>query len=146
MRKFDMELMVGIFIAAGLICLSYLTIKLGKMEVMGAKGYEIHAVFSNSGGLKPGSPVIIAGVDVGRVKQISLEHYQARTVLHVTADVKIQEDAIASVRTKGLIGEKYIEIAPGGSEKTLPPGGTIRETEPAVDLEQLLSKYIFGKI
>jgi phospholipid/cholesterol/gamma-HCH transport system substrate-binding protein len=61
-------------------------------------------------------------------------------------DVKIQEDAIASIKTKGLIGEKDIEITPGGSEKLIGPGGKIRETQPSVDLEELLSKYIFGKI
>ena len=146
MKKFDLELMVGLFILAGIICLGYLSIKLGKMEVLGGKGYEVYAIFSNIGGLRTGSSIEIAGVDVGRVKSITLDNYQARVVLNLPWSLKIQEDAIASVKTKGLIGEKYIEITPGGSEKVIEPGGRMRETQPAVDLEELISKFVFGKI
>lgn len=146
MKRFDLELMVGLFIIAGIICLGYLSIKLGKMEVVGGKGYEIYAIFSNIGGLRTGSSIEIAGVDVGRVKRIILDNYQAHVVLDLPWSVKIQEDAIALVKTKGLIGEKYIEITPGGSEKIIQPGGRIRETQPAVDLEELISKFAFGKI
>jgi phospholipid/cholesterol/gamma-HCH transport system substrate-binding protein len=146
MKKFDLELMVGLFILAGIICLGYLSIKLGKMEVLGGKGYEVYAVFSNIGGLKTGSSIEVAGVDVGRVKSITLDNYQAYVVLNLPWSLKIQEDAIASVKTKGLIGEKYIEITPGGSEKVIGPGGRMRETQPAVDLEELISKFVFGKI
>jgi phospholipid/cholesterol/gamma-HCH transport system substrate-binding protein len=146
MRKFDIELAVGLFLIAGIVCLGYLSIKLGKMEVLGSKGYDVHAVFANCGGLKTGSGILIAGVDIGRVKSITLKDYQAQVVLNLPWDVKIQEDAIASVRTKGLIGEKYVEITPGGSDKLIPPGGQIRDTESAIDFEQLISKYVFGKI
>jgi len=146
MKKFDLELMVGLFILAGIICLGYLSIKLGKMEVLGGKGYEVYAIFSNIGGLKTGSSIEVAGVDMGRVKSITLDNYQARVVLNLPWSLKIQEDAIASVKTKGLIGEKYIEITPGGSEKVIEPGGRMRETQPAVDLEELISKFVFGKI
>jgi phospholipid/cholesterol/gamma-HCH transport system substrate-binding protein len=85
-------------------------------------------------------------VEVGRVKQIFLDDYEAKVVMNLPVDLKIQEDAIASIKTKGLIGEKYIEISAGGSEKILKPGDVIRETEPAVDLEQLISKFVFGKL
>jgi phospholipid/cholesterol/gamma-HCH transport system substrate-binding protein len=146
MKKIDLELSVGLFIIAGIICLGYLSVKLGKMEVLGSKGYEVYALFSNSGGLKTGSSVVIAGVDVGRVKGITLEDYQARVILNLPENMNIQEDAIASIKTRGLIGEKYIEITPGGSEKLIPPGGRIRETQPAVDLEELISNFVFGKI
>jgi phospholipid/cholesterol/gamma-HCH transport system substrate-binding protein len=146
MKRFDLELMVGLFIIAGIICLGYLSIKLGKLEVVGGKGYEIYAIFSNIGGLRTGSSIEIAGVDVGRVKSITLDDYQAQVILSLPWTLKIQEDAIALVKTKGLIGEKYIEITPGGSEKIIQPGGRIRETQPAVDLEGLISKYAFGKI
>jgi phospholipid/cholesterol/gamma-HCH transport system substrate-binding protein len=146
MKKFDLEFVVGLFIIAGIICLGYLSIKLGKMEIVGERGYNIYALFSNVGGLKTGSPIVIAGVDVGRVKSISLENYQARVVLSLPRDIKIQEDAIATVKAKGLIGEKYIEITPGGSEKIIKPGGRIRETQSSIDLEELLSKFVFGKI
>jgi phospholipid/cholesterol/gamma-HCH transport system substrate-binding protein len=146
MKKFDIELMVGLFIIAGVICLGYLSIKLGKMEILGGKGYDLQATFSNSGGLKVDSGIIIAGVEIGHVKSITLENYQANVVMSLPWGLKIQEDAIASIRTKGLIGEKYVDITPGGSDKTIPPGGKIRETQPAVDLEELISKYVFGKI
>jgi len=146
MKKFDLELTVGLFIIAGIICLGYLSIKLGKMEVVGERGYQIYGVFSNVGGLKNGSSVEIAGVKVGRVKSITLYNYQARVVLSLPKNVKLQEDAIVSIKTKGLIGEQYIEITPGGSEKIINPGGQIRETQSAVDLEELISKFVFGKI
>lgn len=146
MKKFDLELVVGLFIIVGVVCLGYLSIKLGKMEIVGERGYNIYALFNNVGGLKSGSPIVIAGVDVGRVKSITIENYQARVVFSLPRDIKIQEDAIATVKAKGLIGEKYIEITPGGSEKIIKPGGRIRETQSSVDLEELLSKFVFGKI
>jgi phospholipid/cholesterol/gamma-HCH transport system substrate-binding protein len=146
MKKFDLELIVGLFIIIGIICLGYLSIKLGKMEILGEKGYEVYAEFSNVGELKIGSSIVIAGVDVGRVKRITLDNYKARVVLNLPEGLKIQEDSIVSIKTKGLIGEKYIEITPGGSEKIIQPGGRIRETQPAVDLEELISKLAFGKI
>lgn len=146
MKKFDIELAVGLFVLAGFLCLGYLSIRLGKMEVVGAKGYELHAIFSNSGGIKQGSTIVIAGVEVGRVKNITLENYQARVTLSLPREVKIQEDAIASIKTKGLVGEKYVEITPGGSETFISPGGRIRETQPSVDLEELISKLVFEKI
>ncbi|MBW1921917.1 MAG: outer membrane lipid asymmetry maintenance protein MlaD [Deltaproteobacteria bacterium] len=146
MRKLDLELAVGVFMIAGILCLGYLSIKLGRMEVLGGDGYEIEAVFSNVGGLKTGSSVVIAGVEVGRVKKVVLDDYEARTVIALPTNLKIQEDAIASVKTKGLIGEKYVEITPGGSDRVLKPGERIRETQSAVDLEQLISNYVFGKL
>jgi phospholipid/cholesterol/gamma-HCH transport system substrate-binding protein len=146
MKKIDLELAVGLFIIAGILCLGYLSIKLGRMEIMGERGYEIYGVFSNIGGLKVGSSIEIAGVNVGRVKSIVLDDFQARVVLNFPKDLPIQEDAIASIKTRGLIGEKYIEISPGGSERVIKPGGRIRETQPAVDMEELISKFVFGKI
>jgi phospholipid/cholesterol/gamma-HCH transport system substrate-binding protein len=146
MRRFDVELSVGLFIIAGLICLGYLSIRLGKMEIMGGESYEIYGLFSNTGGLKSGSTIMIAGVSVGRVKSITLEDYQARVVLNIPEGLEIQEDAIASIKTKGLIGDKFIEITPGGSEEIIQPGGRIRETLPAVDIEQLISNYVFGDL
>jgi phospholipid/cholesterol/gamma-HCH transport system substrate-binding protein len=89
---------------------------------------------------------VIAGVDVGRVKHVALDNFQARIVLNLPWNVKIQEDAIVSIKTKGLIGEKYVEITPGGSEKIIPPGGRVKETQPPIDLEELISKFVFGKI
>jgi phospholipid/cholesterol/gamma-HCH transport system substrate-binding protein len=146
MKKFDLELAVGLFIIAGILCLGYLSIKLGKIEIVGKKGYEIYAVFSNVGGLKVGSSIEIAGVNVGRVTSIALDNYQAHVVLNFPNGIKIQEDAIASVKTRGLIGEKYVEVTPGGSEEIIKPGGRILETQPPIDVEELISKFVFGKV
>ena len=146
MKKFDLELAVGLFMILGIVCLGYLSVKLGGVDFLGNQGYELDAVFSNSGGLKPGSSVVIAGVNVGRVKGVLLDNYEARVSMAVPEGLKIQEDAIASIKTRGLIGEKYVEITPGGSEEILKPGDRIRDTQPPIDLEQLISSYIFGKI
>ena len=146
MRRLDIELAVGLFIIVGIICLGYLSIKLGKMEVFGGAGYDIHAYFSDSGGLRTGSAVEIAGVEVGRVKKITLEDYQAKVMIRLSQDLEIQEDAIASIKSKGLIGEKYIDIAPGGAEELIEPGGRIYDTQSAVDFEELISRFVFGKV
>ncbi len=143
MKKLDLELTVGVFVLVGIGCLAYLSITLGGMEVLGGGRYELRATFANVGGLKTGSSVTVAGVAVGRVKQITREDYEAAVVLAIDDAVKIQEDAVASIRTKGLIGEKLIEISPGASDELLKPGDEIRETQPAVDLESLISKYMF---
>jgi phospholipid/cholesterol/gamma-HCH transport system substrate-binding protein len=146
MKKFNTEFFVGLFMIAGIVCLGYLSVKIARMEILGIKGYEVQAAFSNSGGLKTGSGIAIAGVEVGRIKSIMLRDYQAEIVMNVRNEVKLQEDAIAAIKTKGLIGEKYIEITPGASEKMIPAGGRIRETLPPVDFEQLISQYVFGKV
>ncbi len=147
MKKLDLETAVGFFLLIGILCLAYITVKLGRLEVVGGRTYVLYADFEKAGGIKPGSSIEIAGVEVGRVKSVALDKdYQALVGLEIRADVKIQEDAIASVRTKGLIGEQYVSIAPGASDKILEPGGKIRETESAVDIEELISKYAFGKV
>ncbi len=146
MKKFDLELSVGLFMILGILCLGYLSVKLGKLEVLGSQGYQVEATFSNGGGIKSGSSVVIAGVEIGRVKQVRLDDYQALVVMDLLTEVKIQEDAIASIKTRGLIGDKYIEITPGGSEQLIGSGGKIRDTQSAVDLEGLISNYVFGKL
>lgn len=144
--KIDLELTVGIFIIAGIICLGYLSIRLAKMEIIGGNGYEIYAIFSDIGGLKVGSPVVIAGMDVGKIKDIQMQNYEAKVIMQLPDDIEIQEDAIASIKTRGLIGEKYLQITPGGTDEVIKPGGRIRETVPAFDMEELISKYAFGNV
>ena len=146
MNRFDIHLTVGLFVIAGLICLGYLSVRLGGVDLFKNNGYELYALFSNSGGIKSGSQIMIAGVEVGRIRGVELDDYQAKIMLAVRNNVKIHEDAIASIKTRGLVGEKYIEITPGGSEKMLDPGDRIRETESAIDIEQLISNYVFGKM
>jgi len=137
---------VGMFLVLGILALGYLSIKLGRVSFLGNTGYPVTVEFPSVGGLKAGSSVEIAGVEIGRVESIGLADYQARVVLRLKRDVQLQEDSIASIKTKGLIGEKYVRISPGGSDKIIPPNGRIREVEAPVDFEELLSKYIFGKV
>lgn len=146
MRRTPLELGVGVFVLIGILALGWLSVKLGRVDLIGGRGYVLVADFPSVGGLKPGSTVEIAGVEVGRVDTIRLHDYQARVVMRMNQGVQIQEDSIASIKTKGLIGEKFIRISPGGSEKILPPNGRLKEVEPPVDFEELLSKYIFGKV
>jgi phospholipid/cholesterol/gamma-HCH transport system substrate-binding protein len=146
MKKFDLELSVGIFLLIGIFCLGYLSIKLARMEILGEGGYDIHAAFTNVGGLKKGASVVIAGVEVGRVKSIAMVDYEAKVILTLPNTLEIQEDAIASIKTKGLIGEKFIQITPGGADEILKSGDRIRDTLPALDVEELISKFVFGKI
>lgn len=146
MKKFSAEFWVGLFMIVGILCLAYLSIKLGRMEIIGDRGYKLYAEFSEIGGLKNGASVEIAGVEVGRVKNISLSDYQAMVEMQINTGVNIQEDAIAAVKTKGLLGEKYIQVSPGGSDEIIPPEGKIRETQPPLDLERAIGNFIFGKI
>jgi len=147
MRRSVVDLSVGIFILIGLVALGWMSVKLGKIDLFGTRGYTLTADFPSVGGLKAGSSVEIAGVEVGRVNAIVLDKdFQARVVMTIRPEVKLQDDSIASIKTKGLIGERYIRISPGGSDKVIAPNGRIREVEPPVDFEELLSKYIFGKV
>jgi len=147
MRRSALELSVGVFLLIGIVALGWLSIKLGRVDWFGRGGYAVSAEFPSVGGLKAGSSVEIAGVEIGRVDGISLgKDYQAQVHMTIRGGVKLQDDSIASIKTKGLIGERYIRISPGGSEKIIPPNGRIKEVEPPVDFEELLSKYIFGKV
>jgi len=146
-RERQINIAVGVFMILGILALGYLSIKLGRISLVGHTGYLVTADFTSTGGLKTGASVEIAGVEIGRVESIQLgPEYQARVVLRVRKNVKLQDDSIASIKTKGLIGEKFVRISPGGSDKLIPPNGRIREVEAPVDLEELISKYIFGKV
>ncbi len=146
MKPSYLEFVVGVFLALGILCLAYLSVRIARKDFLGAGGYEVQALFSNCGGLRPGSPVVIAGVEIGRVKRITLQDYEAKVQMLIYPDVTLQKDSIASIKTKGLIGEQYIGLTPGGANEKIQPGGTIRDTEPAVDFESLISKYIYGSV
>jgi len=146
MERMRVNVAVGVFMLLGILALGYLSVKLGRVSLFGGQGYRVTVDFPSVGGLKAGSTVEIAGVEIGRVESIGLADYQARVTLRVDGAVKLQDDSIASIKTKGLIGEKYVRISPGGSDKLIPPNGRIREVEAPVDFEELLSKYIFGKV
>jgi phospholipid/cholesterol/gamma-HCH transport system substrate-binding protein len=140
------EIIVGLFVLLGIACLGYLAIKLGKLEVLGNSGYMVYADFPSVAGLKIGDPVEIAGVKVGRVDAMGLADDRARLQLRMQDGVKLQEDAIASVRARGLIGDKFVLITPGASDKIIPPSGKIRETESPPDIPDLIGKIVGGDL
>lgn len=146
MKRGNLELVVGVFVLAGLACLAYLAVHLGKMEFFG-HGYQVSANFDNISGLKDGAAVEIAGVEVGRVESIGLTPGdQAKLVMRLKPGIKLYDDAIASVRTKGIIGDKFVKLSPGSSGNLIANGGKIRDTESAVEWEDLIAKYIHGKV
>ncbi|MCP9448960.1 MAG: outer membrane lipid asymmetry maintenance protein MlaD [Nitrospira sp.] len=146
MEKSRLELTVGVFVLVGIVCLGYLSIKLGKLELVGGDLYEVDAPFNSASGLKPGAAVEIAGVEVGRVKSIVLKDDQAVVRLAVHNDVKLYTDTFASIKTRGIIGEKFVSLSPGGGGEPLQAGGIIRDTESGLDLEELVSQYVHGKV
>ncbi len=145
---FSREAAVGFFVLIGLVCLGYLTVKLGRMEAFNSEGYSVYASFNSVSGLRTGADIEIAGVRVGRVKAIRLDNNLPRAIveLQINKNVHLTDDVIASVKTSGLIGDKYISLAPGGSGTELGNGDEITDTESAVDIEELISKYVFGKV
>ncbi len=148
MKTRTVETSVGLFVLLGLICVGYLTIKLGKMEVFGGDYYYVSARFGSVSGLKRGAPVDIAGVQVGTVDRIELDPETMAAVVRmkIRRDVALKEDSMASIKTIGLIGDKYVKIEPGGSEVLLKDGDMITETESAVDIESVIGKYAFGDV
>jgi len=147
MKRSTIETGVGIFVLIGLVCVAYLTIKLGKMEWLSNDYYRVNARFSTVTGLKEGAVVEIAGVQVGKVEKIVLdrEDMVASVVMKIRNDVALDEETIASIKTSGLIGDKYVRLLPGGGVEILPDGGRITETESAVDIEEMVGKYAFGE-
>ena len=148
MKKTTIDTSVGIFMLIGIACVGYLTIKLGKMEWFGQNQYSVFANFDSITGLKKGGQIEMAGVQIGHIADISLnfEKQVAVVEMKIQDKVVLTDDVIASVKTAGLIGDKYIKLSPGGSDEILKPGGLITETESALDLEELVSKYVFGGV
>ncbi len=146
MKKFNLEMSVGAFMVVGLLAVAYLTLNLGGLELFGGDYYKVHASFNSVSGLKSGARIEIAGVQVGKVANISLVDDQAMVVMALKPEVKIGSDVFASIKTQGIIGDKYVQLTPGADDDYLQDGGEITETESAVDLESLISKYVFGKV
>jgi phospholipid/cholesterol/gamma-HCH transport system substrate-binding protein len=148
MQKTSIEMAVGIFMLIGIACVGYLTVQLGKMQWLGDDFYALDARFKSAAGLKTGSQVEIAGVQVGQVGSIQFDpkRQMALVQLKIQKNIVLTDDVIASVKTSGLIGDRYIKLTPGGSDLVLKPGDQITETESAIDFEELISKYVFGKV
>jgi phospholipid/cholesterol/gamma-HCH transport system substrate-binding protein len=146
MKQSNIELSVGAFVLLGIAAIVWFAIQAGAGVAIGGS-YEVNARFTNVGGLKPGNQVFIAGVPVGRVEKIELNsQYAAIVHMHVREDVRLPTDTIASVKTSGLIGDKFIALAPGADSRNLTPGGMITDTEPVMDLESLIRRFAFGNV
>jgi len=144
MERKGLELGVGLFLLVGFVCLGYLSFKLGDVKLWRTSDYDVLATFSNVAGLKNKAMVTMAGVTIGQVKDIQLSDGRALLTLNIHKGVLIEEDAIASIKTMGIIGDKYVSISPGASDEYLKAGGTIRDTQPPLDLENLVSRFVFG--
>jgi phospholipid/cholesterol/gamma-HCH transport system substrate-binding protein len=139
-----LEIAVGAFVVAGIAIVAYLAISLGDVRVFSRHETTIVARFSSIGDLRKAAPVRIAGVNVGRVSAIRLVEYTAHVEIRIESQVEIPADTIASIRTSGLLGESFISLSPGASDRMLRNGEAIVQTEPALDITQLLQKYAFG--
>ncbi len=148
MKKVNLDLMVGLFVVAGFLAFVYMSVQLGEFSPFAVKDqYTVVAEFSNVSGLKRGAVVEIAGVPVGKVAAIDLDDTdRALVTMYINRGVAVSEDAIASIKTQGIIGDKYIRISPGGSDVVMADGGRLMETESALDIEELVSKYVFGGV
>jgi|LauGreSuBDMM15SN_2_FD.fasta_scaffold242595_1 phospholipid/cholesterol/gamma-HCH transport system substrate-binding protein len=142
-----LDLAVGTFVLAGLLALTFLAVRIGAGNSVSSASTTYRASFTNLGGLASGSSVMISGVVVGRVDKVDLdERFHAIATLRVRADLKLSADTTASIRSSGLIGEKFIALSPGGEDVLLKTDELITDTESAVDLESLISRFAFGGV
>ncbi|MFQ5444509.1 MAG: outer membrane lipid asymmetry maintenance protein MlaD [Nitrospinales bacterium] len=146
MKSIKLEMIVGIFVVIGIVALGYISIKLGKKEILGNDHYSIFADFDSVSGLRQNAQIEIAGVKIGNVRRIFLTNGVARVEMQVKNDINIPDDTIVSVKTRGLIGDKVLNVSLGGSPVFVEPGGVLVETESVIDLEDLIGRFIFGKM
>jgi len=148
MERSTLDLWVGLFVVAGLGALTILALKVGNMGSFGGtETYQLSALFTNIGGLKPRAAVKSSGVVVGRVAEITFDNdkYMAKVTMNIEKRYKFSKDASASVLTAGLLGEQYIGIEGGGEDTMLANGDTIKLTQSAVVLEKLIGQFMFNK-
>lgn len=147
MNNRTIEFLVGCFVLVGLIAVLYLAIQVGGARFFGSDSYTLDARFSSASGVNPGSRIEIAGVPVGTVKDVVLnDNFFAIVTLELPGSLQLDDDTIASVKTAGLIGDRFIDLSPGGSGFALEPGDTIVDTESALDIESLISRFALGGI
>lgn len=148
MKQSRLELIVGVFMLVGIAAVAYLALRMGAGALIGSDTYPLRARFTNAGGLTSGSNVLVAGVPVGRVDSIKLnpDDYSAIVTISLRKDVKVPADSIASIKTSGLIGDKFLALSPGGDDEMLPAGALITDTESTLDLESLISRFAFGNV
>jgi phospholipid/cholesterol/gamma-HCH transport system substrate-binding protein len=137
------DLVVGLFVLAGLVAIAYLSLQVGGLSYKGPGGLRLVAGFDAVGGLSERAPVRIAGVKVGQVESITLgDDLRAQVTLDLDPRLELSTDTVASIRTEGLLGDQFIELSPGGEEETLRPGDRITFTESAINLEKLIGSVV----
>lgn len=141
-KNYWVEFLVGLFTLAGVAAFAYLAINIAQMRFLNTGYHHLFAEFSNVSGLKEGAPVEIAGVQVGEVTKIDLKGTNAIITMNIRNGIELRDDDIASIRTKGIIGDRYVKVLPGASDSNLKPGQSVGDTESAVDLEEILGKLI----
>lgn len=148
MRKISQESIAGIFVIMGIFLLVYMTINLGDVKVFGDDAYILTTKFETVSGLREGNPVEMQGIEVGEVKRLDLDQdtQRAVAVLSIKRNILVYDDAIASIKTAGLIGDKFVSLDPGGSGEKLTDGGVILNTESPVDIGDIIGKYAFGSV
>ncbi|PIQ97908.1 MAG: outer membrane lipid asymmetry maintenance protein MlaD [Nitrospinae bacterium CG11_big_fil_rev_8_21_14_0_20_56_8] len=147
MKKLNIEIVVGVFALVGILCLAWLSVKLGKQEILGTNYYSVYAEFESISGLRNNAEIEVAGVLIGRVGNIALNSSGlAKVEMRIRNDFEIPDDSIISVKTRGLIGDRILSVSLGGSPKIAKQGDVLMETESVLDLESLISDFIFGKV
>ena len=146
MKKYSIETAVGVFVVIGLICVGYMTVKFGKVSLFGQDTYTLYARFASVSALRTGSTVEIYGIEVGSVTSLSIdtERQMAVVGMAIKKEIKVYDDASATIKSSGLIGDRYVKIDPGGAGEVLKPGGIITQTSIPADIEDLIGKYAFG--
>lgn len=148
MKKYAMETTVGIFVVLGLITVAYMTVTLGHISLFAEKTYPLSARFSSVTGLRKGSPVYMLGLKIGKTEDLYIDQKDLKAVvkMQIHQGIQIYDDAIATIKTEGLIGDSYLSIDPGGSGELLKSGGVVIETHPPLDIADLIGKYAFGDV
>ena len=144
-----MEILVGAFVAAGFVALFFLAMQVSNLgAVTVGDGYTVNARFHNIGGLKVRAPVTMGGVPLGKVVGIRFdpETFDALVTMEIDRQYdKIPDDTFAKIYTAGLLGEQYVGLSPGGSEKNLAQDSEIRMTQSAIVLEEVIGQFLFSK-
>lgn len=148
MKKYSKETVVGIFVVIGLACIGYMTVKLGNVGFVGDNSYSLFANFNTVTGLREGNAINMLGLEIGKVEKFTLdqENEQVKVEFKINKGIEIFDDAIASIKTEGLIGDKFVAIDPGGGGDLLEDGDTITDTNSPTDIMDLISKYAFGEV
>ena len=148
MKSYCHETVAGIFVLIGLVCVGYMTVKLGRVKLLSHDSYPLYARFSSVSGVRAGNSVEMLGIEIGEVTGFKLDQEKQVVMAEfkIRKGIKVYEDAIASIKTSGLIGDRYVSLDAGGSGSILKPGGVITQTESPPDLSDLIGKYAFGDI